>query len=183
MPGVKPKTDLELLSANWNTLSVRARRRRVLLESNYACSECAYNRRRADGHSVIEIDHIDGDNQNNTRENLRALCPNCHAMTPNFRAFGRSNKMRSSTVPLRPGNREYRQIEELLQRELPRLMSLSNIQFSSPGWTLRLRDNLQGTHPTYPITSQLIGRFMKKHAAEFYSTACYHVAQRNNCEK
>jgi hypothetical protein len=30
----------------------------------------------------IELDHIDGDNKNNKLENLRILCPNCHAMQP-----------------------------------------------------------------------------------------------------
>lgn len=34
---------------------------------------------------VMEMDHIDGNNRNNTRENLRLLCPNCHSQTPTFR--------------------------------------------------------------------------------------------------
>ena len=33
----------------------------------------------------LELDHIDGNNQNNTLSNLRLLCPNCHAMTPTYR--------------------------------------------------------------------------------------------------
>lgn len=33
----------------------------------------------------LELDHIDGDNLNNAIENLRLLCPNCHALTPTYR--------------------------------------------------------------------------------------------------
>lgn len=33
----------------------------------------------------LELDHIDGNNRNNTLENLMLLCPNCHAQTPSFR--------------------------------------------------------------------------------------------------
>ncbi len=33
----------------------------------------------------LELDHIDGNYQNNTLDNLRLLCPNCHSLTPTFR--------------------------------------------------------------------------------------------------
>lgn len=29
----------------------------------------------------LDLDHIDGDKSNNTRDNLRWLCPNCHSQT------------------------------------------------------------------------------------------------------
>ena len=32
-----------------------------------------------------ELDHIDGNHRNNALDNLRLLCPNCHALTPTFR--------------------------------------------------------------------------------------------------
>jgi hypothetical protein len=43
----------------------------------------------------LELDHIDGNHQNNALENLRLLCPNCHSLTPTFR--GR-NKRSATTL-------------------------------------------------------------------------------------
>lgn len=39
---------------------------------------------------VLQIDHINGINNDNRLENLRLLCPNCHSQTANF--SGRANK-------------------------------------------------------------------------------------------
>jgi len=33
----------------------------------------------------LELHHIDGDNLNNNLTNLEILCPNCHALTDNYR--------------------------------------------------------------------------------------------------
>lgn len=38
----------------------------------------------------LELDHIDGCNNNHLIDNLRLLCPNCHAFTPTYR--GRNTK-------------------------------------------------------------------------------------------
>lgn len=51
----------------------------------YQCEIC-----RCDGHwqnSIIalEIHHKDGNNKNNTIDNLTYLCPNCHALTDTYR--------------------------------------------------------------------------------------------------
>jgi len=40
----------------------------------------------------LELDHIDGDHFNNVLENLRVLCPNCHAKTPTYRGKNKKNK-------------------------------------------------------------------------------------------
>lgn len=38
------------------------------------------------GHPIpLELDHIDGNHHNNNIENIRLLCPNCHALTDTYR--------------------------------------------------------------------------------------------------
>ena len=54
--------------------------RRALLELNvpYQCNCCGISEWN-NSPLVLEIDHIDEQYWNNTRENLQFLCPNCHA--------------------------------------------------------------------------------------------------------
>ena len=33
----------------------------------------------------LQLDHISGNSEDNSLENLRLLCPNCHAQTPQYR--------------------------------------------------------------------------------------------------
>ncbi len=33
----------------------------------------------------LELDHINGDRDDNRLGNLRVICPNCHAQTPTYR--------------------------------------------------------------------------------------------------
>lgn len=65
------------------------RRRRVFEEQMQCCNKCGISTWRGVP-ITLELEHIDGNNQNNTRKNLEGLCPNCHSITPTWR--GRNNK-------------------------------------------------------------------------------------------
>ena len=58
-----------------------------------ACEICKWDGHHPDdGRSLTEIDHIDGDAENCRPENLKIVCPNCHSMTPTYRARNKNSK-------------------------------------------------------------------------------------------
>ena len=89
----------------WSGLSIKEipfkklgygrQRIRVLMEANFKCEECSFDQTRSDGTSILQIDHIDGNNTNNSRANLRVLCPNCHALTKTWGFKGRKHSSNS----------------------------------------------------------------------------------------
>ncbi|RVU24432.1 HNH endonuclease [Streptomyces antnestii] len=54
-----------------------------------ACSVCGLGETWLGKRLVLEIDHINGIPEDNRSENLRYLCPNCHAMSGTRRSTGR----------------------------------------------------------------------------------------------
>ena len=53
--------------------------------------ECCGGTRWSEQPIPLEIHHRDGDRSNNSLSNIELLCPNCHALTGNYR--GRKNKV------------------------------------------------------------------------------------------
>jgi len=67
-------------------------RRYLLQQNNYKCSKCEWGETNIYSNTIpLEVDHIDGDWRNNRPENLRVLCPNCHALTPTYKALNKTN--------------------------------------------------------------------------------------------
>ena len=67
-----------------------SKRKTVLKEQNFKCLECGIGNIYNGKTLKLELDHINGDNKNNSRNNLRFLCPNCHSQTDTYK--GKNNK-------------------------------------------------------------------------------------------
>lgn len=66
--------------------------------NNNACQDCGWSSINPHTNKVpLEVEHIDGDHKNNKIENLKLICPNCHALTGTYKALnkgkGRSWRM------------------------------------------------------------------------------------------
>ena len=72
---------------NIQTRNISKYLRRYLLEkSKGKCSQCGWNKvNPITKRSALEVDHKDGNSENNSELNLRILCPNCHSLTTNFK--------------------------------------------------------------------------------------------------
>jgi len=69
----------------------RPRQRQFLTEERgYRCEVCGISDWQ--GRSItLQVDHIDGHHENNHKENLRLICPNCHSQTDTFAGANRGN--------------------------------------------------------------------------------------------
>jgi Zn finger protein HypA/HybF involved in hydrogenase expression len=75
----------------------KAIRNFLIKESSMKCSECGWGQINPHTKTLpLEIDHIDGNAENNLKANLRVLCPNCHSMTSTYKGANKT------------GNREFR---------------------------------------------------------------------------
>ena len=46
---------------------------------------------------TLQLDHIDGNSDNNSVSNIRLLCPNCHSQTDTFGSKGAGNRYKKHT--------------------------------------------------------------------------------------
>ena len=47
---------------------------------------------------TMDLEHIDGNSDNNTLENLSLLCPNCHSQTPTYKGANKGNGRHSRRI-------------------------------------------------------------------------------------
>jgi len=56
------------------------------------CMECGWDKvNQKTGLCPIELEHMDGNHSNNTINNVKLLCPNCHSLTPTYKALNKGN--------------------------------------------------------------------------------------------
>ena len=64
----------------------------------YKCQNCGCDGNWQGGLIQLELHHIDGDNHNNEKDNLEYLCPNCHALTDNFRGKNKTENQNEDII-------------------------------------------------------------------------------------
>jgi len=73
--------------SNGNSVSGYVRRY-LWRKYNNKCSRCGWDTPNPiTGKPILEIEHIDGNYKNNKEENLDLICPNCHSLTPTYKAL------------------------------------------------------------------------------------------------
>ena len=64
----------------------------LILKYGNECMKCGWNEINiTSGKVPVELEHIDGNSENNKLENLKLLCPNCHSLTPTYKALNKGN--------------------------------------------------------------------------------------------
>lgn len=99
----RPQPELklsEILTVDSNYQSYKLKKR-LLKEGikSIVCEECGLTEWR--GQPIpLELHHINGVNSDNRLENIKLLCPNCHALTETYRGLNKSAHRETGDVEL-----------------------------------------------------------------------------------
>lgn len=64
----------------------------ILEKRGHKCRKCGWKAvNPSSGRIPVQVHHIDGNALNTKESNLEVLCPNCHALTPNWGAGNRGS--------------------------------------------------------------------------------------------
>lgn len=90
---VQWKKGLEDGNRGINTKILSRHIRHYLLEKfGDKCFRCGWDQKHPKTLVVpLEVNHIDGNAENNKEENLELICPNCHSLTPSFRNLNKGH--------------------------------------------------------------------------------------------
>jgi hypothetical protein len=83
-----------------STYSRHALRKRLIKDGiiPYECQTCGLGPVWLDNQLALSLDHINGIRNDNRRENLRFLCPNCHTQTETFAGKNTNRKPRNKCI-------------------------------------------------------------------------------------
>lgn len=74
------------------TLNTKQYKNYLIHKHGEKCMECGWCEKNIYSNKIpIEIEHIDGNSENNELKNLKLLCPNCHSLTPTYKALNVGN--------------------------------------------------------------------------------------------
>lgn len=94
--GFKPIVSLGDILVNGSYFQSYHLKRRLFMSGikKERCEICGWCERAVDGRIPVELDHVNGDRNDNRIENLRILCPNCHSLQLTHRGLNRKKNAR-----------------------------------------------------------------------------------------
>jgi predicted transcriptional regulator len=83
--------EMKKMVSNGNAKSITMKKYLIINYGNKCmeCGWCEFNK--TSGKVPIELEHIDGNSENNNLDNLKLLCPNCHSLTPTYKGLNKGN--------------------------------------------------------------------------------------------
>jgi len=83
--------EMNKMVLNGTAKSITMKKYLINLNGN-KCMECGWCEvNPTSGKVPIELEHIDGNSENNNLDNLKLLCPNCHSLTPTYKGLNKGN--------------------------------------------------------------------------------------------
>jgi len=118
--GANQYTKKSLLERNFDTIGKDYKRKYLLEERGYRCEQCGLDKDifRVDGGCTLEMHHRDNNKFNNSKSNLEILCPNCHALTKDYRNNKKDSQAKIKRESDRRVNRKQKENERKLLEEL-----------------------------------------------------------------
>lgn len=130
------------------------------------CEECGQGEIWREKKISLHLEHINGIHNDHRIENLKILCPNCHATTDTYAGKNRkSYKLKIKKKKIQNKYLELKHQEEKLNKI--NLIKESGIDFTQWGWAIRLAPILNYT-PQYTL------KWVKNNMREFYENNCKH---------
>lgn len=122
-------------------ISRRKVKRHYLKLVDYCCKECGNDGVHNGSALVLQLDHINGVNDDNRLENLRLLCPNCHSQSSNYAAKNKKGYDKNSTVRAEY-LREAREQWLISQADRIKLFYSLDIDCTKRGWISKVASSL-----------------------------------------
>ena len=90
------KTEIEINHWKNNFINItklpRGVRKYLIEQSNNKCSICGWGEvNQYSGNPALIVDHIDGNSEHNSPDNLRVICPNCDSLLPTYKGLNKGN--------------------------------------------------------------------------------------------
>jgi hypothetical protein len=88
----KLKLKFKKIESGDTTISFKIYKKYLIVKFGNKCMECGWCEvNPVTGNVPIQLEHIDGNSDNNSLDNIKLLCPNCHSLTPTYGALNKGN--------------------------------------------------------------------------------------------